>query len=207
MSGKRTRKRLSGWPIVGWAALFACGGSALLISLLGTGEQAMGAVLRFTARTSFAFYLAAFAAAPLAALDPAPLFRWLRANRRYLGVSFAVSHAVHLVAIVRLGLLHPGLYDPVTLILGGLGFVFLAAMAATSFNATTRRLGPRAWKALHKTGMYYLGFVFIATFAGRIAERPLYVFFPLVFFAAWALRVFVFIRLRARNRADEAAPA
>jgi len=29
--------------------------------------------------------------------------RWMLANRRYLGVSFAVSHATHLLAIFALG--------------------------------------------------------------------------------------------------------
>jgi methionine sulfoxide reductase heme-binding subunit len=205
MSRKAPAQRFSGWNLVGWATLFALGGSVLIVALNGFGVESMAAILRFTARTSFAFYIAAFVAAPLAALDPAPLIRWLRANRRYLGVSLAVSHAVHLAAIIRLGILKPGLYEPATLALGGLGFVFLAAMAATSFNATTRMLGPRAWRALHKTGMYYLGLIFIATFAGRIAEKPLYALFPLVFFAAWALRGFVFFRLRARTRPRTAA--
>ena len=56
-------------------------------------------VIRFTARTSLVLFCLAFSAAALARLWPNAWTRWLRRNRRYLGVSFAASHAIHAVAI------------------------------------------------------------------------------------------------------------
>lgn len=196
MTGRSKTRAFDGWALTVGAGLFALGGSALIIALQGAGIEGTSAVLRFTARTSYALYLAAFVAAPLAALSASPIFRRLRANRRYLGVGFAASHTVHLAAIIRFGSLQPGLYDAVTLALGGLGFVFLAAMTTTSFNRTTRMLGPRAWKALHKTGMYYLGIIFVATAAGNIAARPAYLIYPASFLAVWALRLYIALRVR-----------
>lgn len=204
MPPKTATRWLEGWALTGWAALFAAGGAGLIMAARGTDAEAMGAVLRFTARTSYALYLAAFVAAPLAAVSAAPLFRRLRANRRYLGLGFAASHAVHLAAILRLGQLQPGVYDAGTLALGGLGYVFLAAMTATSFKPTARLIGPRAWKALHQTGMYYLGLIFVGTTADRIGAQPFYVLFPAAFAAAWALRVYVAARVRPRARAGAA---
>ncbi len=52
-------------------------------------------VIRFTARTSLVLFCLAFSAAALARLWPNASTRWLRRNRRYLGVSFAASHAIH----------------------------------------------------------------------------------------------------------------
>src|SRR5450631_4367404 len=57
-------------------------------------------VIRFTARTSLLLFCLAFSAAALARLYPNAWTRWQRRNRRYLGVTFAASHAIHAVAIV-----------------------------------------------------------------------------------------------------------
>jgi hypothetical protein len=45
---------------------------------------------------------------------------------------------------------------------GGLGFVFIAAMAATSSDAALKALA--RWTLLHRTGVWYLWFVFAFTF-------------------------------------------
>ena len=39
---------------------------------------------------------------------------------------------------------------------GTLTYVMMFVMFATSFNATTRMLGPRNWRILHKIGLYWL---------------------------------------------------
>jgi len=70
------------------------------------------------------------------------------ANRRYLGVSFAVSHATHLLAIFALGgwslagvVARAGVPAAA---LGGIAYAFLAAMTATSFDRTRRGSAPGA---------------------------------------------------------------
>src|SRR5471030_2124862 len=57
-------------------------------------------VIRFTARTSLFFFCLAFSAGALARLWPNAWTRWQRRNRRFLGVTFAASHAIHAAAIV-----------------------------------------------------------------------------------------------------------
>ena len=78
-----------------------------------------------------------------------PRTRWLLANRRYVGLSFAVSHLAHLGALlmlVRTSRDFGASVDAATLYAGGLGFVVIAAMAATSFDrsaaASMTRQGP-----------------------------------------------------------------
>src|SRR5450432_4587611 len=64
-------------------------------------------VIRFTARTSLLLFCLAFSAAALARLYPSAWTRWQRRNRRYLGVTFAASHAIHAVAIVCFAQMDP----------------------------------------------------------------------------------------------------
>src|SRR5256885_15146064 len=103
-------------------------------------------VIRFTARTSLLFFCLAFGAAALARLWPNAGTRWLRRNRRYLGVTFAASHAIHAIAIGCFAIMDPPAYAAATsaasYIFGGIGYVFIIAMAATSFDRSARAIGP-----------------------------------------------------------------
>src|ERR1700730_4297384 len=71
-------------------------------------------VVRFTARTSLMFFCLAFSAAALARLWPNGWTRWQRRNRRYLGVTFAASHGLHLIAIVAFAIMSPPLFKEAT---------------------------------------------------------------------------------------------
>src|SRR5712691_12807557 len=71
-------------------------------------------VIRFTARTSLLFFCLAFSSAALARLWPNAWTRWQRRNRRYLGVTFAASHAIHAVAIVCFAIADPTGYAAAT---------------------------------------------------------------------------------------------
>lgn len=187
----RPTPMLGGWPIVGWSTLaigVLCG---LLLLVLGAGEQGWRAVIRLTAKTSLALFTAAFVASSVRVLWPTPTTKWLLANRRYLGVSFAASHAIHLVGIIVLLRLAPDFaINTATLIGGGLAYVFLAAMTATSFDRTAAWLGARNWRLLHRTGMYYCWFIFFISYAPRAAvESLLYLPFVVVLLASIGLRI------------------
>src|SRR5229473_4711947 len=150
-------------------------------------------VIRFTARTSLLFFCLAFGAASLARLWPNPWTRWQRRNRRYLGVTFAASHAIHAVAIACFAMMDPAGYAAATsaasYIFGGIGYAFIIAMAATSFDRTADAIGPRAWRILHLTGGYYLWFQFMVSFGKRIPDMPLYSLFLIPLLAVFTLRM------------------
>lgn len=78
------------------------------------------------------------------------------AIRRYLGVSFAVSHFIHLARIPALAALDWKLTRVTTIVLAGTAYLFSAVMAATSFDRTAARLGPRKWRLLHLIGGWYI---------------------------------------------------
>ena len=182
-----------GWPIVGWAALAVAAMIAVIIGVVGIGEDGIRMLIRATARTSVALFGAAFVASALHRARPGAVTRWLVANRRYVGVSFAVSHFAHLGALVALAHWSVGgmaaAAKPTTLVLGGIGYVFIAAMVATSFDRTAAWLGARRWSTLHTTGMYWLWFIFFATFAPKAPTSPLYAVITLGLLATLALRI------------------
>ena len=92
-------------------------------------------------------FTAAFAASALRRLWPTSFTRWLRRRRRQVGLSFAVSHGTHLLAIVALAMRFPESFwastSLVTIVFGGIAYVFILLMAITSNDASVRLLGGR----------------------------------------------------------------
>jgi sulfoxide reductase heme-binding subunit YedZ len=160
-------------------------------------------VIRFTARTSLLFFCLAFSAAALARLWPNGWTRWQRRNRRYLGVTFAASHGLHAIAIGCYAVMDPAGYAAATsaasYIFGGLGYAFIIAMTATSFDRTAQAIGPRAWRTLHLTGGYYLLFQFTVSFGKRIPDMPLYALFLIPLAIVFALRMISMAQKSARR--------
>jgi sulfoxide reductase heme-binding subunit YedZ len=158
-------------------------------------------VIRFTARTSLMFFCLAFSAAALVQLRPNAWTRWQRRNRRYLGVTFAASHAIHGIAIACFAVMAPADYMAATsaasYIFGGIGYGFIIAMAATSFDRTAAAIGARAWRILHVTGGYYLWFQFMVSFGKRIPGMPLYALFLIPLLAVMTLRLIAMTSARS----------
>jgi methionine sulfoxide reductase heme-binding subunit len=194
--------RFAGWPLVQWCALGLVALTAAQLAVRGLGEEGLRLVIRTTAKTSLALFTSAFIASAVARMWPHPLSRWLLRNRRYLGVSFAVSHGIHLLAILAVLRISPTFkIAPATVVGGGLAYVFIAAMTATSFDRSAAWIGPRAWQLLHTAGVYYVWFIFFISYAPRAAIESLwYTPFVLVLLASLGLRLAVRRRSRQHGR-------
>ena len=182
-----------GWRLFALLSLTLLALSIWIASMRGFEVDGVRMVIRFTARTSLVLFCLAFAGAALALMWPNAWTRWLRRNRRYLGVSFAASHAIHAVAIAAFAVMDPAGYAAATsiasYIFGGIGYAFITAMTATSFDRTATAIGARAWRRLHLAGGYYLLFQFMVSFGKRIPDMPLYALFLIPLFAVFALRM------------------
>lgn len=182
-----------GWRLFGVLTLILMLLCVWIAGMRGFEAEGMRMVIRFTARTSLVLFCLAFAAAALARLWPNGWTRWLRRNRRYLGVTFAASHGLHAIAIVVFARLDPAGFAAATnlasYVFGGIGYAFIVAMAATSFDRTAAAIGPRAFRTLHLVGGYYLLAQFTVSFGKRIPEMPLYGLFLILPLAVLALRM------------------
>lgn len=190
--------RLEGRTVVAAAAVAVAALTAVVLAVHGVGEAGVRAGLRWTARASFVLFVPTFAASALVALRPSPSSKWLLRNRRYLGLGLAVSHGVHTVFIALYAARHG--YPIGSQAVALVGLALLAAMAATSTDRARRRLGRRAWRALHRAGMYLLAIIFATTYAGIALERPWFAPFVIALAFAWGLRVAAWVRRRVGFR-------
>ena len=154
----------------------------------------IGLLLRITARLAFALLLLAYIARPLAQLlggVAQPVTRQLIRQRRHLGLSMAAVHTIHFGYVVAY-LQHSGeALATIVAVFGGLAFVLMWLMAATSNQAARRRLGTN-WQRLHRFGMHYLWLIFMQTFVGVAqsdAASPLYYALVGAGFLALGLRI------------------
>lgn len=182
-----------GWRLFGLLTLVLIALSAWIAGMRQFEVEGVRMVIRFTARTSLLFFCLAFSAAALARLFPNAFTRWQRRNRRQLGVTFAASHALHGIAIIAFAVMDPVGYAGATslasYIFGGIGYALIILMTATSFDRTATALGPRAWRALHLSGGYYLLLQFTVSFGQRIPQSPLYALALVPLLAVFTLRM------------------
>jgi DMSO/TMAO reductase YedYZ heme-binding membrane subunit len=182
-----------GWRLLAVLTLSLIALSLWIASMRQFEVEGVRMVIRFTARSSLLLFCLAFGAAALARLWPNAWTRWQRRNRRYLGLSFAASHAIHAVAIVVFAKMDPAGFAeataPASYIFGGIGYAVIVAMSATSFDRTAALIRPRAWRALHLVGGYYLWFQFMVSFGKRVPAMPGYAAFLIPLVAVIALRM------------------
>ena len=161
-----------GWGLFWTLTLTLAAMSLGFLFVLGWDTDGYRMVIRATARTSLVLFLAAFAASAAFKLWPAPFTRWLRRNRRQLGLGFAMSHFVHALAIIALWQTDPGVFwvltNPKSIVTGGIAYLFIALLAATSFDRMVNALGPKAWGRLHWWGVWIVALSFIFTNGKRI---------------------------------------
>src|SRR6478609_2688518 len=123
-----------GWRLFAVLTLTLLALSVWIAGMRQFEVEGMRMVIRFTARSSLLLFCLAFSAAALAQLWPNAWTRWQRRNRRYLGLSFVASHAIHAIAIAMFARMDPAGFAAATsaasYIFGGIGYTFIIAMSA-----------------------------------------------------------------------------
>lgn len=187
------RGLFEGWPLLGTLTVLL---AAIVLgdaAAHGFDPESTQAAIRVTARTSFVLFCLAYSAAALAQLWPNTWTRWQRRNRRQLGLAFAISHAMHAAALVAFALALPEAFKQETstgmFVAGGIGYVLILAMSATSFDRTAAAIGPRAWRWLHGFGAFYIWVGFVNGFGSRAPMRPGYWIFVAILLGVMALRL------------------
>jgi len=152
------------WSVFFAAVLLPAGAAVIYLITAGISEESILVVLTLTARLAFLVYLVVFIARPLRQLFATPLTTAVLKNRRLIGVAFAGIHTAHLGFIFYRAEQAPDFEFPVLANLpGALTYGLIYLMFITSFDVTARALGPQAWRRLHRTGLYWIGFIFLAT--------------------------------------------
>ncbi|MFN7164156.1 MAG: hypothetical protein ACK4P2_04990 [Hyphomonas sp.] len=177
---------------------------ALWVPRGGFSEGVPLELTRLTARTAVFFFLAAFSASALLTLTRSPAARFLMINRRHIGLAFALAHFIHLGVLVAYFAVSGEDPGRVRIIGGGLAYLLIALMAATSNNAAQRWLGPN-WRRLHLVGSWYVWLVFFNSYLGRVLEarEPIWLYggITALLLGAAALRIAMSVRRLLRSTA------
>lgn len=144
-----------------WTVFFASLGAGLLgswalLNAVATTDDSVRETLRFTARVAFLLLLIVFVARPAQQLFRTPFTAKLLRRRRLLGIAFTGMHTAHLLLIFYRTQINADFVLATNNIPGAIVYLFIYAMFATSFDTTTRMLGPKNWKRLHTIGLYVI---------------------------------------------------
>ena len=157
----------------------------------------------FAALGAFFFFTVSFVASSIHYFLSNSLTSFIRNNRRHIGLSFALAHTIHLVALTSFFVTTNQNPDIVTVLGGGLAYLAMYIMAFTSNDNAVRKIGFKRWKLIHKLGANYIAFIFAFTYLGRLTKEEFSsVEFNLLFsiiIGAFALRVLYFFRTRNEN--------
>jgi DMSO/TMAO reductase YedYZ heme-binding membrane subunit len=163
-------KHLNGWPLLYWIAGI---NSAAVLAYMPTqdlsGPVGVSEMIQMTVRCSVPLLYLAFAASAMKVLFPSKFTRWLLRNRRSIGLSYAAAMAWQGFFILWMWTGHweyytEEVYSLEDILFQGPGYLIIFAMAMTSFFPVRRRMNPMLWRALHKTGIYFLWFTVASTY-------------------------------------------
>ncbi len=196
------------YPRTIFASAVALGAAVTILAFSEVGQGAGNDYpyqfgLLATVRISALYFLIAFVAGPLYQLTKADWLAKVISNRRYIGLSFAFVHSIHLGFIILWINANPGLAEAMTLIVGGIAYLLMYLQALTSNNYSFTLLG-KYWRWLHNFSMYYLWFIMTVTFSGHnyVTAR----IFTGVFLVALLVRILALFK-RRQNRARKLSEA
>lgn len=167
--------------------------SAIYFALNDFTEVTLRTAVRLTARMSGLLFSMAFIASSLNQLVRNSFSRWMLKNRRYIGVSFALVHIIHLGFIVSVQLMFETIIPNTklfTMVGGGIAYVFVVAMLFTSFPFFSNKLSKKQWKLLHTVGGYWIWLVFLFSYLKRAKNDYLYLALAVFFVAVLLVRLY-----------------
>jgi sulfoxide reductase heme-binding subunit YedZ len=203
LAGATRQSRLQCWTLFGFLAAAILAAELRFVTVIDWSNPTdIRWLMGINWRLSAPYFLLTFAASPLQRLFPGKATRWLLANRRYLGLSFAVGAFCQIPPIVTLALrFQPSLAD-IHSASSQFGedciYLTLVLMTVTSFRATKRHLSRTMWRRLHASGIYLLAGLYGVSYvyAALYETNSTYVVLGAAFVIVWGLRAAVWWRRR-----------
>jgi methionine sulfoxide reductase heme-binding subunit len=168
-------------------------------------EPGIHLLLRDTARTTFVLFFFAFTGNALRDLFPGGFSKWLARQRDRFLVAMAVSHTVHLAAIIALfQAIGWAKLRVLTVVGGGLAYLFMYLLAWNALlRLRARRLqflvgGPR----FEAFALYLIWLIFALAFVPRMVSGwPVYTVLGTAALAAFVIRITCLVRHRRARAA------
>ena len=193
-----TSNFFSGWRLTRFISILLFGnvGITLLLNSIDDKET-VSILIRSTAKISFLLFMSVFIASSLHHYFKNSFTRWLLQNRRYLGVSFAISHYIHLGMLFLMTFhISFNVFEDRGLArttVGIVAYMFITLLTLTSFDKTRNLFGKNNWKRIHTIGGYLLWIIFAKSYILEMTS-PLRIFFAIVAVGVLVLRISVLLK-------------
>ena len=162
-----------GWKIFAVALPILVAIPAAMIAKGGVSHYSVLTAVRASAIAALLAFIAPFTASSALALHPSALTRYVRGRRRYFGIAFVFAMLIHIGYVALLFRVNPDQsVNPAMFILGAFGYLFIAALFATSFDRTTDLRGCEAWHRLHLIGSWYVWGYFLLIMLKAFPSAP-----------------------------------
>ena len=186
-----------GWSLTRFLSVLLLLNVTITLSVFDINEkETIRFLIRSTAKCSFILFMFAFVASSLHHFLKNPFTKWLLANRRYIGVSFAISHYLHLSALVLMTMYidfnvfeDRGVFRTAV---GATAYLFMTLMTLTSFDRTRNLFGEKNWKRIHTIGGYLLWVIFAKSYILDMSDITKTVF-AIIAVAVLILRIFMLV--------------
>tara|TARA_B100000497_G_C7607780_1_gene364976 strand:+ start:292 stop:882 length:591 start_codon:yes stop_codon:yes gene_type:complete len=188
---------MGGLNLVKWFVGFAILIFALVFLLNGFSEQSLRINIRWSARLAAVYFAIAFMASSIQYFIKGLFPFWLLSNRKYIGISYALVHLIHLGFLFVLQFcFHPVFEIAATtsLLGGGIAYIFTVLMLITSFEKFRNSLSSFVWIKLHTIGGYWIWSIFMITYLKRVDTELSYLPMIVIMVLAIILRGFRFGR-------------
>jgi methionine sulfoxide reductase heme-binding subunit len=198
------RKVLESWRLFWLLALIVSVGICLgLRSSDFHSGRGLEHIILHSVRCALPLFVVAFTASSLVTLWPSRITRWLLANRRFIGLTFAFGMAWHLSFVAYSIILFGNQLNARATAADLVGLAFLLLLTLTSFRFGARWLSRANWRRLHKTGVYAIWFLATYIYLGNVRGGGDLLHYTglTVLLVAWLLRVAAWIKLRTRHSA------
>lgn len=195
-------KRHPSSGLTGGLGLAILGAALLIITVEGIHELSIQRVVRVTARCSAVLFLTVFATPGLVRLTPRWLGGWLTQQSPAIFLSFAVSHLVHLTALIIWAALFPSSFfadfHVVPVLFGACLYGVIMVIALRALRSWP--IGQLRLTRFETLGMYFLWAAFALAFVARAWGSVIYLLFAIAALAALGLRLGANVLASARVR-------
>ena len=127
----------------------------------------------YSARIAFVYFLIAYGIGVIYKIFKVSFVRFLRSERRYIGLGFCLAHTIHLISLIYYLIFIDFFPGWLLIIFGGLGYFLMYVMAVTSHDRIVEKLGLHLWKKIHSFGINYLAIIFAYVYLIRILSKEM----------------------------------
>lgn len=188
-----------------WATIILVIGITGLIYTNGYSEETVRIVVRTTAKLSVVLFSFAFGSSSIYYFLKNDITAAILKYRAYLGLSFGVTHTFHLLALFILHKDFQPIFEEaetIALFGGGLAYLFIYLMMITTFSSVKARFSTFAWRILHRTGSYWIWFIFFRSYFKNVYYKDQYYVF---FFLLATIMILRFLQMASRRKKIVAA--